>query len=430
MATPNGVPSARKAALSAGIGLLGALAYNIGKFRRTTSQGFRVEDPPAPGTPEFPRLLEALTSTPLRDGNRIRILRNGSETFPAMLEAIAAARETVDFSSYIYWPGEITTRFNDAFVERAEAGVAVRLVLDGYGSAKFDRSGVERLERAGVKVSFFRPPRWHDIAKANNRMHRRLLIVDGEVGFAGGVGIADMWTGNAEDPDHWRETHARLDGPVVRDILGGFLESWTEATQEIVDGPRLPPLPPLDDGVPIQVTRSSPITGATAAAELFYLALVGARKRIWLTTAYFTAGRRFMGALCDAARRGVDVRILVNGQKVDKEIVRRTGQHAYGELLGAGVRIFEYERTMLHAKTLVVDEDWANLGSSNFDFRSFALDAELNVTIYDRDVAETLADHFLDDLESAVEWDLDRWQARPIPAKALEYAGELARQSF
>lgn len=186
-----------------------------------------------------------------------------------MLDAIASARRTVYFSSYIYWPGDVTTQFNDAFVDRAEAGVAVRVVLDGYGSAKFDRRGAERLERAGVKVAFFRRPRWYTLNKVNNRMHRRLLVVDGQVGFAGGVGIADMWAGDAEDADHWRETHARLEGPVVRDLLGGFLESWTESTGEIVGGPRLPPLSPVDDGVPLQVTRSSPITGATAAAQLF-----------------------------------------------------------------------------------------------------------------------------------------------------------------
>jgi len=420
----------RTAAVGAAVAAGGAFAYAAARFRRLTADPFDIDEPPAPGTPEFARLIEAVTGMPLREGCGIRILRNGCRTFPAMLDAIASARRTVDFSSYIYWPGQITTQFNDAFVDRAEAGVAVRVVLDGYGSARFDRAGVERLERAGVKVAFFRPPRWYTVGRVNNRMHRRLLVVDGRVGFAGGVGIADMWTGDAQDPDHWRETHARLEGPAVRDILGGFLESWTESTGEIVAGPRLPALAAVDGGVPLQVTRSSPVTGATAAAELFYLAIVGARKRIWLTTAYFTAGRRFLQALCDAARRGVDVRILVNGQKVDKQVVRRAGQRSYGELLDAGVRIFEYQRTMLHAKTLVVDEEWANIGSSNFDHRSFALDAELNVAIQDRGVAAEIAGHFLDDLEAAEEWDLERWRARPLHARAYEYVGELARQSF
>lgn len=422
--------SVRRAAAGAGLALGAAYGYTRARFRRTTSEGLALPEPPPTGSADFARLIEGVTATPVRRGNRVQILRNGDQTFPAMLEAIAAARETVDFSSYIYWPGAITEQFTEAFIERGRAGVEVRVIVDGYGSAKLDRDHVRRLRDSGVRVCFFRPPQWYTIPKANNRMHRRILIVDGRVGFAGGVGIADVWTGHAQDPEHWRETHARLEGPVVRDVLGGFLESWTEAAREVVAGPRFPELAGVDDGVAAQVTRSSPLTGDSAVAQLFYLAIAGAQKRIWMTTAYLSPGRRFLDVLSAAAQRGVDVRVLVNGRAVDKEVVRKTGQHSYGQLLEAGVRIFEYDRTMLHAKTLVIDEEWANLGSSNFDHRSLALDAELNVTLYDRGLAAELAEHFLDDLDAADEIDLDRWRSRPLAQRAMELAGEVARQSF
>ncbi len=424
------LPWVGRAAAAGGLGLAGVYAYGAAKFRRTEAVGFDMADPPAPGSPEFARLLEAMTGAGMRHGNQVTLLRNGGRAFPAMLEAISSAKETIDFSSYIYWPGAITAQFTEAFIERAEAGVDVNIVLDGYGSAKLDREHVKSLEDAGAKVSFFRPPSWYTLYKANNRMHRRLLIVDGKVGFAGGVGVADVWTGDAQDPGHWRETHVRVEGPAVRDILGGFLENWTESTQEVLAPSHVPDLPTFDDGVDVQVIRSTPATGGTAVSELFFAAIAGARKRLWLTTAYFTAGRAFMDALCAAGERGVDVRILVNGSKVDKEVVRETGQRSYGRLLEAGVRIFEYEKTMLHAKTMIVDDDWGDVGSSNFDHRSFALDSEMNLSIYDRALVTELEQHFLEDLEVSEEYDLKRWNERSYSKRATEYAGELFRQSF
>jgi cardiolipin synthase len=260
-------------------------------------------------------------------------------------------------------------------------------------------------------------------------MHRRLLIVDGKLGFAGGVGIADVWMGNAEDPDHWRETHARIEGPAVRDVLGGFVENWTEATGRILGPTHFPELKPFDEGIGVHVTRSSVTTGSTATAELFYAAITGARERLWLTTAYFTGGRFFMDALADAARRGVDVRILVNGPNVDKEVVRETGQRSYGKLLEAGVRMFEYQPTMLHAKVLIVDS-WANIGSSNFDERSFALDEEVNIAMRDAAVLAQIEKRFHDDLGLSEELTLESWKARSLTKKAAEYASALLRQSF
>jgi len=409
---------------------LGAVyAYGTARSRVRGVRGFDLGDPPPPGSEAFARLVDSLAGAPVRPGNRVQILRNGVETFPAMLEAIASARRTIDFSSYIYWPGAITERFTAALVERARAGVEVNFLLDAYGSAKRLHDHVERLENAGVKVALFRSPRWYNVDKLNNRMHRRLLVIDGRVGFAGGVGIADVWTGDAEDPQHWRETHIRVEGPAVRDIFGGFGDCWTVATREVLTEAHHPEVTPFDDGVELQVVRSSPAAGGTTAARLFHAAIAGAEKRLWLTTAYFAPGPAGIEALAAAALRGVDVRLLLNGPNIDKEAVRKAGQNQFGALLEAGVRIFEYQPTMLHAKVLIAD-GWANVGSANTDERSFAYDSELVVNMSDADSVETLAGQFLDDLAVSAEIDLARWRRRPVLRRVAETAGDLLRQSF
>ncbi|HET7720267.1 MAG TPA: phospholipase D-like domain-containing protein [Acidimicrobiales bacterium] len=419
-----------RAALPVGAGLGLTYAYGTARYRRNARTGYQLDDPPRPGTPAFARLIEAATGAPWRTGNRVRVLRNGDQTFPAMLDAIAEAKSTIDLSSYIIWPGEITDRFTEALCERAEAGVEVNVVVDAYGSAKLaGHATVTELEESGATVAFFRPPAWYAVDKLNNRMHRRLLIVDGQLGFAGGVGIADVWTGNAQDPEHWRETHVQIEGPAVRDILGGFMENWAEAANVVLDGRHIPELEHFDDGVGMQVIRSSPRSGGTATSQLFYAAIAGAQDRLWITTAYFAPDEAFLDLLCEAQARGVDVRILTNGPNVDKEVVRETGQRQYGRLLEAGVRIFEYQQTMLHAKVMIAD-GWANIGSSNLEHRSLGLDDELIVAVADAGVVDELARHFDEDLDVSEEFNLERWRRRPLAKRAREAAGDLLRQSF
>ena len=422
-------PWARKAALPVGAGLALVYAFGTARYRRNSQTGYDLRDPPAPGTPAFDRLVEAVTGTAVRHGNRVQILRNGCRTFPSMLDAIAAAETSIDLSSYIYWPGNITDQFTKLLSEKARAGLEVNLIVDAYGSAKLDRDTVTTLEDAGVTVAIFRPPAWYTLDKLNNRMHRRLLIVDGRIGFAGGVGIADVWTGDAEDPEHWRETHAVIEGPAVRDILGGFLENWAEGANVLLGPSHVPELDELPDGVDVHVIRSSPRSGGTATAQLFYAAFVGARERLWITTAYFAPDDALLDALCTSAANGVDVKILVNGPNIDKEVVRETGQRHYGRLLEAGVRIFEYQQTMIHAKVMIAD-GWANLGSSNLEHRSLGLDDELIVAFSDPELVEELVQHFHDDLEVSEEFDLDRWRRRSLAKRAREAAGDLLRQSF
>lgn len=384
---------------------------------------------PAPGSAEFARLVTAMTGASLRSGNRVEVLRNGA-TLDLMLQDIASATETLDCSSYIYWPGAVADRFSDAFIERARAGVQVNLVVDGYGSAKLDQAHLARLRGGGVNVCVFRSPRWYNLNRLNNRMHRRILVVDGKVAFAGGVGIADVWTGDAEDSEHWRETHLRIQGPAVLDLFGAFLETWTEATNGLLVGTHIAQPDGIGGGVGVQVTRSTPIGGATAATQVFYAAIAGARERLWLTTAYFAPDHTFEEVLCEAAQRGVEVRILMNGMEIDKEIARKAGQRSYSKLLQAGVRLFEYDQTMLHAKVLIVDGDWANVGSGNFDSRSFDLDLEVNVALNDADLVEELSGHFLEDLELSREVDLETWSKRPLARRAAERATEVIRQSL
>ncbi len=419
----------RQGAAAAGLGAAGLLGFQAVKFRRGTKQRFQITEAPAPGSDEFSRLVTAMTAAPLRHGNRVRVMRNGS-TLDAMLEAISSAKETIDFSSYIYWPGETADQFSEALIGRAAAGVEVNLVLDGYGSAKLDGDHLDRLEQSDVNVSIFRPPSWYKVKKLNNRMHRRILVVDGTLAFAGGVGIADVWTGDAKDPEHWRETHLSIEGPAVLDVFGAFLENWSEATGGLLTDRHLAELEGFDDGVPVQVTRSTPTGGATVATQLFYAAIAGARDRLWLTTAYFAPDRAFEDVLCAASRRGVDVRILVNGRQVDKEVARRAGQRSYAKLLDAGARIFEYDQTMMHAKVLLVDQCWANVGSGNFDSRSFDLDLEVNIAVIDTGVVEELHKHFVDDLAVSREIDPETWKRRPLRKRAAEYATEIVRQSL
>jgi cardiolipin synthase A/B len=359
------------------------------------------------------------------------VLRNGDEIFPAMLEAIQQAKETVNFATYVYWTGSIAPQFAEALAERARAGVEVNVLLDAVGAAKMDHGLADQLARAGATVAWFRPPKWYTLHKLNNRTHRKILVVDGNVGFTGGVGIAEEWTGNCEDAEHWRDTHVRVEGPVVRDLLAGFVDNWAEATGCILSGRQhLPDVRGFDDGIQAQVTRSTAQKGSTDAEQLFYTAIACARERIWLTTAYFAPRRAFVDALCDAVGRGVDVRVLTNGPHTDREVVRQAGRRCYEQLLACGGQIFEYQRTMLHAKVLLVDSHWVTVGSVNFDNRSFALNDELNISFRDPGVVAELEKHFLADLEDARELNLAAWRARPLAMRARELASALVRREL
>ncbi|MEQ9093627.1 MAG: phospholipase D-like domain-containing protein, partial [Miltoncostaeaceae bacterium] len=337
------------------------------RHRRENRRGYTLEGSPLPGTEDFLRAAEALTQAPITRGNRVEVLVNGDTIFPVFLETIASARQTVNLLTYVYWAGEIGERVADVVCERARAGVACRVLVDAVGGASMRTGVVERMREAGVQVHYFRPPKPYAVRRLNNRTHRKVLVVDGAVGLTGGVGIADEWTGDAQDPEHWRDTHLRIEGPAVRGLQGAFAENWLEATGQVLsDSDDLPELPPVDAsrGVAMQVIRSSAGVGDTNVETLYYLALAAATTSIDLTSAYFAPRTVFLAALADAAERGVRVRVLVPGAHIDKDVVRYAGRSVYGELLRAGVEVYEYQPTMLHAKALVVDGVWATIGSA------------------------------------------------------------------
>lgn len=383
-----------------------------------------------PASTDFVRALEAITGAPSTEGNSVQILTNGDQIFPAMLEAIRSAKTTLNLLTFVYWKGPIAPEVAHAVCERARAGVRCNVLLDAFGAVKMDRGLIEEMRECGVHVSWFRPLRWYTLSRFNNRTHRKILVVDGRVGFTGGVGIAEEWMGDAQDAYHWRDTHLRIEGPAVRGLQGAFCENWLEATGEVLVGEDyLPHLERLEGGVLAQVTRSSTGKGDTNAETLFFVAMAAARKRLWLTTAYFAPRPALVDALVEAAERGVDVRILVPGPHIDKDIVRKVGRTNYSKLLAKGIKIYEYQTTMLHAKTMAVDGVWTTVGSINFDNRSFALNDEANISIHNPEFARTMEKQFEIDLKQAKEFTPHRWSRRGLWERLQErLASVLSRQ--
>ena len=361
----------------------------------------------------FLQTMHALTGTPLSEHNRVEVLKNGVRIFPAMLSAIRNAKKTITLEFYIYWDGEIGRTFAEALAERARAGVKVHIVLDAVGSAGMSHDLTEFLQRNGVQVEWYHPLRWYTLSRVNHRTHRKLLVVDGEIGFCGGVGIADVWLGDADSKDHWRETVVRVEGPVVPQMQFAFLDNWIKSRGELLTGlDYFPQVPPRGNCL-TQVVKSSPSEGSSTAKLLYIVSIVSAKKSIYINSAYFVPDRDTTRALEGAVRRGVDVRVIVPGEYTDVPIVRHAGRFYYGNLLRRGIRIFEYQPTMMHAKTMVVDGIWTTIGSSNFDDRSFRLNDEVNVNIYDEGIAAQMEQMFFEDLARSEEMTRPRWLKRP-----------------
>ena len=417
----------------AGLAAAGASWYAADslRHRRESGHGYTLRGEVDVGEPNFLWAAEALTGAPVSYGNDVDLLINGDEIFPAYLEAIRGAEETVNLLSYAYWRGDIASEVADALMERAKAGVECNVIIDALGGAQMDRGLADEMRDAGVDFCWFRPLRIYAMRRLENRTHRKLLIVDGKVGFTGGVGIAEEWTGNAEDPGHWRDTHVRVRGPVVRGLQGAFAENWLEGTGNVLAGDRyLPELDEVEDGGPMQVMRSSATVGDTNAEALIYLALAAAKKSIELTSAYFVPRPAFTDALVEAAGRGVDMRILVPGSHIDKRFVRTAGRAAYDQLIDAGVRLFEYTPTMLHVKSLVVDDIWSCVGSVNFDNRSFQLHDEVALCVQSERFAAELHEQFEKDLTASEEIDPDEWSSRGAVQRARESVTKYARREL
>jgi cardiolipin synthase len=427
-------PAARIAyPVAAGSLLTAWYASDSLRHRRDQGSGYRLdEDAPDPADREFLRTAEALTAAPISEGNEIELLINGDQIFPAFLETIRSAERAVNLLTYVYWRGDIAHEVADALCDKAKEGVEVNVLLDWVGTLKMDTQLIDKLRDCGANVAKFRPLKPYALRRIDNRTHRKLLIVDGKVGLTGGVGIADEWTGNAQDPDHWRDTHVRVRGPVVRGLQGAFAENWLEATGAVLVGPsHLPDLEPCDGaGAAMQVVRSRAGVGDTNIEALMFLAIAAARERIDLTAAYFAPRPAFTAALCEAAERGVEVRVLVPGAEGDKQIVRAAGRESYDELLEAGVKLFEYCPTMLHAKSMVVDGAWSSVGSVNFDNRSFQLQDEATLCVQDRHFADLLTEQYEKDLSVSEEIHAGRWSDRRLRQRVGEKALTLIRREL
>lgn len=354
------------------------------------------------------------------DGNAVAILENGNRAFPAMLAAIRGARSSVHIETFIFRDGTIGREFVSALAERARAGVKVRLLLDAFGSGRFGEANVETLERAGADVVFFRPLRLRFLSKINLRTHRKVLIVDGRIAFTGGICIDDAWLGDADRPDRWRETQIRVEGPVVRQMQAAFARAWIEATGELLSARSLYPAIPLVGEIACQLMDSTPGVAVNPARLSFLVAVGAARSSIEVTNAYFVPDHVTRDALVKAAERGVRVRLVLPSRNTDSRAVRYAGRIYYRRLLEAGVEIYEYEPARLHAKTMVVDGEWASVGSTNLDRRSFAYNYESNLNVFDRGFARRMHEMFERDLSRCSRVTLDEWKTRPFSEKLLE----------
>jgi len=376
---------------------------------------FSVEDD------EFLTTMAGSTGIPFYEGNTIEILNNGDEFYPAMLQAIASAQCSVTIEAYIYWAGNIGRRFADALAERAKAGVGVKILLDAVGSATIGDEILETLEKGGCQLAWYNPVRPYSIGRFNHRTHRKSLIIDGRLAFTGGAGIADHWLGHAEDDKHWRDIQIKIDGPAVIPLQTGFSQNWLQSTGEIVTGFEFyPNLEATTGKLAVQTILSSPETGASTARTFYYLSIAASRKSIYIANPYFVPDQGAIDLLVAAKGRGVDVRIMVAGIHNDNFMARLNSVRLYGPLLKAGIEIFEYNHTMLHQKTMVVDGIWATVGTTNFDSRSFAHNEENNVCFCDAPLAARLERIFVDDMKGCERMTLEKWESRGVIAKSVQ----------
>ena len=375
----------------------------------------------------FVQTMYALTGAAMSEGNRVDILENGDQIFPAMLAAIRAAKKSINMEFYIYWDGTIGRTFSEALAERARAGVAIKVILDAVGSAQMSQSLIDFLQRNGIDLEWYHPIRWYTLSRVNHRTHRKLLVVDGTIGFSGGVGIADEWLGNADSKDHWRDTVVRVEGPVVTQMQFAFMDNWVKSRGELLTGlDYFPPAAPAGAHL-TQVIKSSPSEGISSVKLLYIVSIVSATKSIYISNAYFVPDRDTTRALEGAVRRGVDVRVIVPGEYVDVPIVRQASRWHYELLLARGIRIFEYQPTMMHAKTMVVDGIWSTVGSSNFDDRSFRLNDEVNVNMYDEAIAGQMEAMFFEDLKASEEITRRKWLKRPRWSRVKEAIADVLK---
>ncbi|MBU4180087.1 MAG: phospholipase D-like domain-containing protein [Hydrogenophaga sp.] len=412
------------AGAATGLALVGAVVASnfIGgekKIQRHITRLYTLDDP------RFMDELGVLLGPPFLAGTRVQALLNGEQIFPPMLAAIQAAERSITFETYIYWSGDIGRQFAEALAERARQGVKVHVLLDWVGSVKMDDSLVATMAQAGVQVQRFHPPHWSHLGRMNNRTHRKLLIVDGRVGFTGGVGVAPQWTGRAQNPEHWRDTHFAVEGPVVAQMQSVFIDNWIKVTGDVLHGPDyFPALAPAGPGR-AQMFSSSPSGGSESMQLMYLLSVTAASRSIDLSASYFVPDALTLQALVAAMQRGVRLRIIVPGQHIDSETVRKASRATWGPLLAAGAVIAEYTPTMYHCKVMIVDGMLVSVGSTNFDNRSFRLNDEATLNVVDKAFAGAQTATFEDDLAKSHRVTHAAWLARPMRERLGETLASL-----
>jgi len=407
------------------VGVIGALFFPDWP-RDDLTVGFEAD----PGSERFVEWTSTYLNSPIFQGGEVTILQNGDAFYPVMLEAIRKAEDSVNFEVYIFEPDEIGRQFMDAFKERARAGVEVRLMLDGIGAIKMTKRYRDELSEAGVTVARFRPFGLRNLVRIYKRTHRRAIVIDGRIGFTGGAAVAKKWKGNVSNQHEWRDSMTRVTGPMVAGIQAAFAASWVYCTGEVVAGPRFFPMTEREPGPCGLSVVSSPSDALQPIRLLFWLSYINARRRLWISNSYFIPDRRLRAAVIGRAKSGVDARVLVPGNQTDAIPVQWAGRSYYEELLGAGVRIFEYEPAMMHAKTCVVDGAWSVIGSANLDERSMEINEENVLGVADRGFAQSIEQGLTADFARSREIHLEDWRKRSVFRRGMEWVCKILIEQY
>ncbi|HZE08051.1 MAG TPA: phospholipase D-like domain-containing protein [Gemmatimonadaceae bacterium] len=397
--------------------------------RSVIAEGDR-DGPPAIGDSLFARSIELFTGTHIDPGNKVQILLNGDGTYPQLWKDLESAQRTITIQMYYSQPGAVADTLAKYLIDRAQHRVRVLLLLDAFGSQPLKKDWIHRLRSAGVEVVWLRPLRWYSLQKAAQRSHVRVVVIDGRIGYTGGFGLADYWLGDGHHKDQWRESNVRFEGPTVGELQATFAAGWAEATGELLTGDMFFPRASFADvgDVRAGLMHTIPSTGSTPAERFLALSIAGARKTLYISNSYFVPGESFMQLLLAAAKRGVDVRVLTVSKETDVKTTWYAGRTYYEPLLEGGVRIFEYQPTMMHAKSMVVDGLWSYVGSMNFDNRSLSFNDESLLVTLDPGVGAQMDSIFVDDTKWSKEIKLDEFRKRPLSSKILEWGAQKLRR--
>lgn len=383
--------------------------------------------PPGVDDPLYPRTIELHASTHIEPGNRVELLRNGDETYPRLWRDLASATRTITVQMYYAMPGALADTLAAVLTERARANVRVMVIFDAFGSSPIREEWVRTLKASGVVFHWLRPLHWYSLDKAGNRSHIRAVVVDGRVGYTGGFGIADKWQGGGLREDEWRDTNVRFEGPAVMQLQAAFMSAWAEATGELITGDTFFPRASFEPAGPTTagLLFTEPTVGSTDAERFLALSIASARKTLYVTNSYFVPDDDFRRMLTEAAKRGVDVRILTSGDQTDVKTTTYAARARYEDLLRGGVRIYEYLPTMIHSKTFVIDGQWSSIGTLNFDNRSLALNNESNLVVLDETIGSAMTSMFFSDLEHSIEIDLQKFMGRPWTERIMEWGANM-----